>query len=99
MLPHSISFHGFCPLVHKEDFRSFFSVGSGWGTFSVQKNRVLIKLEEGKLNLKSIGLAFAKEIESVTIDGIQKDYVFEEGKINFSECVIEDFVEIIISDL
>lgn len=86
---------GFDPLVSKENFQSFFSVGTGWGTFSIKEKKVCVKLEEGKLILKKIGLRFAGKINCVIIDGEARDFSFEEGNVCFEESCIRNSVEIV----
>ena len=86
---------GFHPLVGKENFRSLFSLGTGWGVFSIKDNRVLIKLEEGTLDLSEIGLSFIDKVKRLIVDGEEKGYTFAEGRVSFAECVIRDSVEII----
>lgn len=92
---------GFNPLVSRENFKCLFSLGTGWGTFAVSEmiaqpeNIAQIKLEEGTLKLKEIGLSFAKRVISVVIDGDAKAFAFHNGIIGFDECIIKDFVEII----
>lgn len=86
---------GFNPLVSRENFKCLFSLGTGWGTFAVSESIARIKLEEGTLNLKEIGLAFANRIKRVIIDGEAKAFIFVNGKVGFEECIIKDSVEII----
>lgn len=85
---------GFNPVSSRESFQSFFSLGTGWGIFSVKENKVLIKIEEGMLKLEKIGLKFAKKVTNVTIDGIAQEFTFEEGKVCFAESAIRNSVEI-----
>lgn len=98
---------GFAPMVNRENFRCVFSLGTGWGIFSVEEsgkdrdaerekgNRARIELCEGTLRLEKIGLRFAKKVNRVIIDGKARNFTFEDGKISFTECKIRDFVEII----
>ena len=81
--------------MDKENFKSFFSLGAGWGMFSIKDNKVRIKLEEGTLDLSEIGLPFIKQVKRLAIDGEARDYTFAEGRVSFAECVIRDSVEII----
>lgn len=54
---------GFAPRVGAEDFRCFFSVGSGWGTFAQKVGKkgaeVTLTVEYGTLRLRALNLAFA----------------------------------------
>jgi len=93
---------GFDPRVSREDFKSFFSLGTGWGIFSVKEgaqqnseNKVKIALCEGTLTLTQIGLPFVKEIKLVTIDGEAAEFSFKDGMLSFEERMIRDSVEVI----
>ncbi len=52
---------GFAPRVHPEDFRCFFSVGSGWGVYSQktgEKTTVRLRVDYGTLEIQTLTLAF-----------------------------------------
>ncbi len=52
---------GFAPMVRPEDFRCFFSTGTGWGVFSQRAEggvfRARIRLDYGELTLRTLELA------------------------------------------
>lgn len=46
----------FSPRIFQEDFNTFWSTGSGWGSFSIKGKEVRLKIAYGKLKLGSLGL-------------------------------------------
>lgn len=85
---------GFDPKVNRDNFKGFFSVGTGWGTFSQQNNCATIQLEEGSLCLKTIGLPFAQNVTALTIDGQAQDFTFQNGILSFSETTANSAIQI-----
>ena len=82
---------GFSPLI-SGDFRSVFSVGTGWGDFVRTEASEEITLKGGCLELSSVTLDNAESVKRVIIDG--KDVAFERrgDKISFPLCRIEQGV-------
>lgn len=85
---------GFSPVVNREDFKTMFSLGTGWGTFSMKEGKAVIRMQEGSLTLEQIGLDFAKQIDTLVIDGEEKAFVFEDGKLSFAVTKVTDKAEI-----
>ncbi len=60
----------FAPKLNAKKFRTFFSVGSAWGTYSQEINaksfRSRIAIQEGRLKLKSLGIGEAISPRKVT---------------------------------
>ena len=78
---------GFTPKV-SGIFRSFWSLGTGWGTFSQTENSAEIVLHDGYLELESLTLGNAKSVKTFMIDGTPVPYsqngdlfTFEQTKI------------------
>ncbi len=59
----------FAPLIHKDNFASFFSVDSGWGMYYQKTNKAMIEIKMGNLSLKKIHLPFEANGVSVDISG------------------------------
>jgi len=57
------------PCLENGEFRCFWSLGTGWGTFEMKPDRVVIRVQHGKLELKTLRLAFLKtsKLKSVSI--------------------------------
>jgi len=85
---------GFDPRVNQGSFRSFFSVGTGWGVFTQTESCASIRLEEGTLQLESIGLPFANQVTAVCVDGQPQSFTFKDGMLTFAMCTVKDTVEI-----
>lgn len=79
---------GFNPIV-EGDFQSFWSLGTGWGTFRKNTQVAEILLRSGYLNLNKIGIKFAKNVQSLIIDGKNIDFAFENGILNFNKIKVE----------
>ena len=62
----------FAPKVNQEDFRCFFSTGSGWGTFEQRREgeryRADVALQYGELRLQVVRLPVEQPL-IVTVDG------------------------------
>ena len=65
---------GFAPRVNEDDFECFFSVGSGWGTYSQEigkkKTVLTVQVEHGSLDLLEVDAAVkGGEKVTATLDG------------------------------
>ena len=89
---------GFYPKVNQECFRCLFSVGTGWGSFSLTGGpapKAQIALEEGFLTLSSLGLPHPERIQKLTIDGKEKDFYPKEEKLFFEETVVKETITVV----
>ena len=59
---------GFTP-VTKGDFKSFWSLGSGWGGFARNEKEYKISLSYGSLTLKTVILGDEPKVKAVFADG------------------------------
>ncbi len=59
---HSISFS---PRIRKDDFFTFWSSGSGWGSFEISGDEVKLRVAYGTLELESLGVSKAYSFRSV----------------------------------
>ncbi len=77
---------GFDP-IHKENFKSFFSIGTAWGTVSWEKEKISVKVSEGYLQLNKF---FVKaDVKRVFADGKELEFSYENGILSFPETKIE----------
>lgn len=86
---------GFNP-YKKDGFKCVWSLADAWGTFEVSEKSVRLKIEEGKIKLRTVGLRFLGGCSAVVVDGKSIEYVFKDGSVNFLETEITDGVEIFI---
>ncbi len=91
-LPHGTI--GFEPKVSKENFSCIWSLGTGWGTYTKNKNTTQIKLISGKLSLTAIKLPYLKKLFKVLVDGKEITYNFSDGTVTFEKITITDNITI-----
>lgn len=63
---HSMSFS---PRIREDDFFTFWSTGSGWGSFEVKGDEVKLKVEYGTLEIESLGVS--KDYAFRSLQGVQ----------------------------
>ncbi|HUQ66678.1 MAG TPA: GH116 family glycosyl hydrolase [Flavitalea sp.] len=81
---------GFAPKLTPEDFKAPFTVAQGWGTYSQQRNEnefsCKIKLEYGRLKLKSVAVELAEKHKmkraTIVIRGRSVPCTFEQVDVN-----------------
>ncbi|RJS92153.1 hypothetical protein CW705_03005 [Candidatus Bathyarchaeota archaeon] len=73
------------PRIINGNFKCFWSLGTGWGTFEIQQNNVMIQVQHGHLKIKVLSLPFLKdrEIKEVFVESVEKE------KIVFERCDCE----------
>lgn len=80
---------GFAPL-HEEGFRSFWSLDSGWGKVSYEKEQVNINVLYGNLKVSCLAMVYTrKNPEILEIDGVTVPFEFRDGKLLFEEHRVE----------
>jgi uncharacterized protein (DUF608 family) len=87
------------PRLEDGKFRCFWSVGTGWGTFEVKLNSVMIRVQYGKLEVKTLRFPFLKgrEVASVSIGEDVVEFENCDGEITLSRSVlIEKGEELVI---
>jgi len=75
------SFIAFSPQINKDNFSTFWSCGSGWGSFEAKGSTVVLKVEYGELELSKFGVTEGygfRSIKSIHIDSEQA-----KGKLKF----------------
>ena len=72
---------GFHP-VHENDFRSFWSLDSGWGEVVFAEDKKEIKILYGRLSVRCLDFGNAAgEPKKVNIDGQDAAFYMEQGMI------------------
>jgi len=75
---------GFDPITEDGKFKSFWSLGSGWGVFKMDSERVELKVIQGSLKLDKIDLQFLKtDSLSISIGSTQIKFEKTDGIIKF----------------
>lgn len=84
---------GFSPKIVSDTMNYFWSVGTGYGSFVRDDDRIVVEIAQGYLTLNALGLDFLREVRSVKLDGKEVPFRCENGKILFQKqtarCAIE----------
>ncbi len=84
---------GFNP--YKTDyFQCIWSAGKAWGSFEINGDVIRIKVCEGELFLKELGLKFLTDVLSVSIDGKDVAFEFKGNALCFDKTKITRDIEI-----
>ncbi len=83
---------GFDP-IHKNNFKSFFSVGTAWGELSWSESMISLKIKEGQLELHKF--AVNADVKKVLADGKEISFSYENGQISFAAVIIYDALEVV----
>lgn len=73
---------GFNP-IKLGDFKTFWSLGTGWGIYSKIKNETKIDILHGSVKLEMIHLPYYENISEVFIDGRKVPFSFNSGYVTF----------------
>ncbi|MGN1410345.1 MAG: GH116 family glycosyl hydrolase, partial [Eubacteriales bacterium] len=76
---------GFAPIVDG-DFRAPWFVGRAWGSYTRTAERTEIKILDGELRLKTLLLPYLDEVKSVSVDGKDVEFAFENGRLCLDVC-------------
>ena len=82
---------GFNPLVVTDgNFRCFWSLGTGWGTFEMQQNSVTIHVQYGSIKIKTLNLPFlsSREVKEVSVGKSRVKFEKHDGEISFSKPIL-----------
>ena len=92
-------FVGFDPKAVEENFSSFFAVDTGWGKYNAGPNEITLEVLYGSLALKTLGLGEkACKPKAATIKGEKIDFVWKNGKVEFSKLItVKENVPLIIT--
>jgi hypothetical protein len=81
---------GFNPVrIDGDAFRCFWSLDSGWGVFEVEPARVAIRVEYGRLDLKTVRLPFLQgnNLKAVCVDRQPLDYARDGADVTLGQPV------------
>jgi len=87
------------PRTENGKFRCFWSLGTGWGTFEMKPDRVGIRVQYGKLGVKTLKLPFLKgrKLKSVSIGRDVIEFEDRDGEITLGKStLIEKGQELVI---
>ncbi len=79
---------GFDPVL-SGNFRSFWSLGQGYGSFEKSASRVVLSVVEGALPLRAIRLPFVREVLSVVVDGTPISCNFVNETLHFNRTKVQ----------
>ena len=86
---------GFAPLNKGESFFALWSLGTGWGNFSVKEKTFTLELQGGILEIERIDLPFIEKPKALRIDGREIPFESKEGAIFFAPTKIQGRLEVI----
>ncbi|MEE0946541.1 MAG: GH116 family glycosyl-hydrolase [Acutalibacteraceae bacterium] len=81
------SYIGFNPIINKDNFKSIFSLGTGWGTYEQTETSATIKIESGSLELSSLKVGI-DNVSELTIDGNNVNFTIKDGILCFDKMLI-----------
>jgi len=78
------------PRLINGHFKCFWSLGTGWGTFEIQRNSVTIHVMYGSLKIKVLSLPFLnnKEIKEVLIEKEKIEFEKHDNELIFSKPIL-----------
>ncbi|MDQ8738775.1 GH116 family glycosyl-hydrolase [Paenibacillus sp. LHD-38] len=78
---------GFNPIEWTDSYQTFWSLDSGWGTFSVHGGEAVLRVEYGNLPLQHLHLPFlrARTVDGVTVNGEDCDMTCNDGLFTFAQ--------------
>ncbi len=94
-LPHNKI--GFNP-INKKDFRSIWSLGTGWGNVLVNECDVKLNIMSGNLELTQIDLPFVKNATKLIIDDKELTFELKNGSLVFEKTTVNNYMEIIYNE-
>lgn len=86
---------GFKPYTDKE-FKCIWSVGGAWGNIEICKNRIMLNVYGGEVELKSLGVELGADCKELKADGKKIDFEYKDGVLQFAQTVISESVEIML---
>lgn len=84
----------FRPKVNGDIFRCFWSVDSGYGTYSQTDKEICLTVLEGFVRLTSLGIPSVPDVVDVTVDGRPTAYAYSDGMLTFEETTIQKSIVI-----
>lgn len=78
---------GFSPIINQNNFKCFWSLGTGWGSVKIDADSTTLSLSEGSIRLNEFTCPGITAGARVYVDGRQMDAVCEDGRATFSSPV------------
>ena len=66
--------YSFMPRLNERPFRSIFSMGTGWGEFTVDDSAVTVILKSGFMDVSEISIPLGLHVLSVIVDGKETEF-------------------------
>jgi len=58
-------FIAFAPKINEDDFFTFWSTGTGWGSFQTAENKVVLRVDYGSLEIAELGLSAGYDVKII----------------------------------
>jgi uncharacterized protein (DUF608 family) len=89
------------PRMENGQFRCFWAVSSGWGTFEINPNGLVLSVQHGELKIKTLKLSILKERtpKTMCINNDLVKYEVENGKVKFTETILIEEDQKLVVDL
>ena len=83
---------GFSPKINSTDFKTFWSLASGWGQFTISKDELKLGVSYGKLELNSFSSIFleSKSIKEIYINDIVVNFIKNKNLVEFDKIITID---------
>lgn len=85
---------GFDPVGRPENFRCFWSLGTGWGVFQKTPAELEIRIYEGSLRVGRVELRFASHVHSLEINGRVTGFMFRDNILQFPEQTVTESLRV-----
>ncbi len=89
---------GFDPKINKNNFKSVWSLGTGWGSVFITASSMKISLSGGSLSLKEIEIPHGKTAVSVYMDGKLIPFLQNDSSINTERIMVSNYLEVIFDE-
>lgn len=87
---------GFSPIM-EGDFRSFWSLGTGWGNFIQTDSKAVLEIYEGSLTLSSFSVGGGRQASAVFIDGASVSFTQKKDRFFFDLTTVSKQIEVLFS--
>lgn len=87
---------GFSPIIDG-DFRSIWSLGTGWGNFVRTEKEAVVEIYGGSLTLSALTLGGIGKVSDVLIDGKEVSFAQDGDTVRFDETVCTGEIKVLAS--